>query len=235
MGHQDETGLTGREIENEEICAYSSFNIVSNHGGRKRWVMYIREEQGCALGGYFWCTQWDNDIILESMVRGIKEYMQVVEKGYDVVQKCSKLCYTTKQSRERAKNAYWECKKEEMAWDRYGCSYKEYIDHIINACIAYQEVAVVNDLVKECKNSEIEDMLNVRVEQKIVSPTSSHTQSSPCRNCDLADYNIPSKKVGYLAMDSPYLKYPTTLRSVRSLVLPQGKQEIAQILGFCNK
>ena len=33
---------------------------------------------------------------------------------------------------------------------------------------------------------------------------------------------------------SPYLKYPTTLRSVGSLVLSQGKQEIAQIQGFCK-
>ena len=34
---------------------------------------------------------------------------------------------------------------------------------------------------------------------------------------------------------SPYLKYPTTLRSVGSLVLSQSKQEIAKILAFWDK
>ena len=192
-GYRDDTGVTGREIENVEVIAYSSFNIVSNHGGRKRWVMYIRGEQESALCGHFWCTQWDNDIIVEPTERDIEQYMQVVERGYFVIQKWSNLHYTTKQSRERSRNAYWEYEKEEMAWDRYGCSYEEYIDHIIESCVAYQEVGVRNNSVNECKNIEIEDLLNVRVEQDIGSLNSSHTQSSPCEYHALADYNIPSK------------------------------------------
>ena len=46
--------MTGREIKNVEVIAYSSFNIVSNQGGRKRWVMYIggsREVPFVAISG----------------------------------------------------------------------------------------------------------------------------------------------------------------------------------------
>ena len=45
---------------------------------------------------------------------------------------------------------------------------------------------------------------------------------------------MKSPKVLTHPSPSPYLKYPTTLRSVGSLVLSQGKQEIAQIQGFCK-
>ena len=112
--------------------------------------------------------------------------MQVIERGYFVIQKWSKLHYTTKQSRERAKNAHWEYKKEEMAWGRYGCLYEEYTDHIIDSCVAYQEVGVMNNSVNECKNTEIEDLLGpvdrVNCEEFHCSPLMSRPKDEDCRS-----------------------------------------------------
>ena len=85
------------------------------------------------------------------MQQGITQFMQVVGRGYLAFRESSKLCYAMRQCRERAKNAYWVFKNDEMAWDRHGCSYQEYVSHIIDACVAQQEVAVINGSDVECK------------------------------------------------------------------------------------
>ena len=62
------------------------------------------------------------------MQRGITQFMQVVERGYLAIQESSKLCYTPRQCRERAKNAYWDFIKK-MKW--YGIVMVGHISKIL--------------------------------------------------------------------------------------------------------
>ena len=56
LGCEEMSGIS-KEVEHMEIKAYVLFNIVSNHGERKQWVLYMKGEQGSDPQGFFWCTQ----------------------------------------------------------------------------------------------------------------------------------------------------------------------------------
>ena len=109
---------------------------MSNHGECNQWALYMKGEHGSDLQGFFWCTQERGDISLKPMDMDIDQYMEVVKRGCLLIQDNSKLQYITNESKQGSKNAYWEYKKQRMAWERYGCSYEKYMQHVIDGCIA---------------------------------------------------------------------------------------------------
>ena len=88
-----------------------------------------------------------------------------------------------------------------MAWERYGYSYEKYMQQIIDACITQQVVDTTKKVANKGKNVESEPLINGRVQEDIMILSSSHTRASLRRNYNSSDCNIPTKKVGYLAME----------------------------------
>ena len=49
----EEMSWISKEVEQMEIKVYVLFNIVSNHGERKQWMLYMKGEQGSDPPGVF--------------------------------------------------------------------------------------------------------------------------------------------------------------------------------------
>ena len=220
--------VMGRQVKNSESIAYVLFNIVSNHGERNQWALHMKGEQGSDLQGFFWCTQERGDISLKPMDRDIDQYMEVVKRGCLLIQDNSKLQYITNQAKQEAKNTYREYKKQRMAWERHGCSYEKYMQYVIDDCIARQVEKIIIEGDDESKKIESQPLTNARVKEKVGTHTSGCVRVEACTNYDLSDYNIPTKKVGYFAMEN------TDFRFVGPDRLPVTKDSIDKCLQVAN-
>ena len=68
-------------------------------------------------------------------------------------------------------------KKQKMAWERYGCSYEKYMQHVIDGCIARQVEKIIIEGDNESKKIESQPLTNARVKEKVGTRSSGHLSS----------------------------------------------------------
>ena len=216
----EEINVMGKQVKNSESIAYVLFNIVGNHGECNQWVVHMNGEQGSDLQGFFWCTQERGNITLKPMDMDIDQYMEVLERGCLLIQNNSKFQYINNESKQGAKNAYWEYRKEMMAWECHGCSYDKYMQHVIDGCIARQVEEIIKEGDDESEKIESQPLTNDRVKEKVGTRSSGRVRADSGSKYNLSDYNIPTKKMGYLAMESTDFRFvgpdrlPVTIDSI---------------------
>ena len=131
--------------------------------------------------------------------------MRVV-RGYLLIQGNSKLQYITNELKQKAKNAYWEYKKEKAAWECHGCLYEKYMQYVIDGCIA-QQAENSEECDDESKNTESQPLINDTTKENLEMCNIGRVQVNSCSNYDLSDCNIPTKKVRYLAFESTDFRF----------------------------
>ena len=75
------------------------------------------------------------------------------------------------------------------------------MQYVIDGCIAWQGDDIIKEGDDESRKVGSQPLTNDKVREKVGTHSSSHTRVNTCNNYDLSDYNIPTKKVGYLAME----------------------------------
>ena len=94
------------------------------------------------------------------------------------------------------------------------------MQHVIDGCIARQVEKIIIEGDDESKKIESQPLTNARFKEKGGTRSSGRVRVEACTNYDLSDYNIPTKKVGYLAMENTDFQFvgphrlPVTIDSI---------------------
>ena len=203
---EEQTKVRGNQMVNFDSIPYTVLRIVSNHGERHRQLLHIDGEEGSDLQGFFWWFQEKGDIRLQILHRDIEQYMEVVGRGHFLIRTNSKFQFITKDLKQEAKQAYWEYMREKIAWERHGCSYVKYMQYVIDGLIHQMEnINVESD--DESIKVESQPLTDGIVEDKMGTCIRERVRVNPRNNHDLSDYNILTKKVGHLALDSTDFRF----------------------------
>ena len=81
------------------------------------------------------------------------------------------------------------------------------MQYVINGCIAWQGDEIIKEGDDETRKVGSQPLTNDKVREKVGTRSSSHTRVNSYNNYDLSDYNIPTKKVGYLAMEGTDFRF----------------------------
>ena len=192
-------------------------NNWSTHGGLQGVVVYIdKNAAGLSGGFYIWVVNYEELSVSLIPFNGVLGYLQISHTLQLGFLDSTTIKYHTNQEGWEAKSVYQDFYKDRACLDHHGCSKTDYITQMIDKLIeqidqgdpdalaGLQQVKVgycdhhTDSFVSDCSRE-------VSASYKVAEPVKNATSSAHC--CTIRDFNIQSKTVGYLALESTHFEF----------------------------
>ena len=206
-------------------------NYWGTHSGLQGVVVYIHKNAAGLSGGfYIWVVNYEESVSLIPF-NGVLGYLHISHTLQLGFLDSTTIKYHTNQEGWEAKSVYQDFYKDRACLEHHGCSYTDYIIQIIDKLVEQMEEgsadasADLQQVEARYRDHHIDSFVSdcsreVSASNQVAEHVKNATSSTRC--CTIRDFNIQSKTVGYLALESTDFEFigpdrlPVSINSIET-------------------